>query len=67
MVEIDKSKSFRHNMQMGVSKETLMQYYGIGSDADWNKIMESIKTAMAKMLRKKIIMGKEKTEGNQCQ
>ncbi len=68
MVEIDKRRSFRHNLQMGCSKEDLMRYYLIESEEKWNRIMEKLKpTKMqedVKAFRKKMIMGKEMGERN---
>jgi hypothetical protein len=61
MIELDKSKNFKYNLEAGVLKDVLMQYYIIKTDREWDNIMESIKTAESnsKKIRKKIIMGKE--------
>jgi hypothetical protein len=41
-MEIDKNKSFRHNYNQGIPKETLMKYYCIRTEREWDKLIESI-------------------------
>lgn len=57
MPEINRSKSFRYNMEQGVPKEILMKYYVIESEEKWDKIMESIKDTKLREEAKKFSKG----------
>jgi hypothetical protein len=65
-VEIEPKKSFRYNLEAGVSKEILMKHYCIDSEEKWNKLIASLaptkKQDEAKEFRRKMIMGKELEE-----
>lgn len=50
-IPIDKTKSFRYNLDAGVTKKDLMEYYCIDSEEKWDKIMSSIKTQQERKRR----------------
>lgn len=58
MVELDKSRSFKYNLEAGADRSALMRFFCISSEEHWNRIMRDLKEIEAKAMRKKLIMGK---------
>lgn len=59
-VKINPRWSLSKNLEAGCTKEALMKYYGIETDAKWEKMMDSINEAKKKDLKRKMLWSEKR-------